>query len=86
MAMRMARGFASLEFPSTYTMLRDSLIVFLDLAIEQACRHLPLFPLAPSFLEPIPKMSGEGVEVRIEAIAGRDRQTERRPTVRARGG
>jgi hypothetical protein len=62
------------------------LIAFLDLAIEQACRHLPLFPPAPSFLEPIPKMSGEGVEVRIEAIAGEDRQTERRPTVLARGG
>src|SRR5215471_18641702 len=44
------------------------LITFLDLAIEQACRHLPLFPPAPSFLEPIAKMSGEGVEVRIEAI------------------
>lgn len=28
---------------------------------------------APSFLEPIPKMSGEGVEVRIEAITGEDR-------------
>ncbi len=25
MVVRMARGFASLEFPSTYTMLRDSL-------------------------------------------------------------
>jgi hypothetical protein len=25
MPVRMARGFASLEFPSTYTMLRDSL-------------------------------------------------------------
>jgi hypothetical protein len=27
MVVRMARGFASLEFPSTYTMLRDSLFV-----------------------------------------------------------
>jgi hypothetical protein len=26
MVVRMARGFASLEFPSTYTMLRDSLV------------------------------------------------------------
>jgi len=26
MVVRMARGFASLEFPSTYTMLRDSLL------------------------------------------------------------
>jgi hypothetical protein len=26
MVVRMARGFARLEFPSTYTMLRDSLL------------------------------------------------------------
>jgi hypothetical protein len=27
MVVRMARGFARLEFPSTYTMLRDSLLL-----------------------------------------------------------
>ena len=27
MVVRMARGFARLEFPSTYTMLRDSLVL-----------------------------------------------------------
>ena len=30
MVVRMARGFARLEFPSTYTMLRDSLLRLLS--------------------------------------------------------
>ncbi len=51
-----------------------SSVALLDLAIEQSSGHLPLFPLALRRLDPVSKVSSEGVEVGIEAIAGEDRQ------------
>ena len=47
MVVRMARGFARLEFPSTYTMLRDSLhqtagrLTARRLGDNYACRKFP---------------------------------------------
>jgi hypothetical protein len=50
------------------------LVAFFHLPIDQAHRHLPLacFPPLAIHLEPLSKVSGEGIEVQIEAITGED--------------
>src|SRR5258708_27028274 len=50
------------------------LVAFFHLPIDQAHRHLPLacFPPLAAHLEPLCKVSGEGIEVHIEAITGED--------------
>jgi hypothetical protein len=50
-----------------------SSVALFDLVIEQSC-HLPLFPLALRCLDLVSKVSSEGAEVGIEAIAGEDRR------------
>jgi hypothetical protein len=53
-----------------------SSVALLDLPIHQTSCHFPLphFPPAPTCLDPGPKMSGEGVEIGSEAIAGEEGQ------------
>lgn len=55
------------------------LVTFLDLAVDQTCRYLPsagFSPLTPHFL-PLSKMSGQSIEIQIEAITGEERQAAR---------
>ena len=75
-----AIGFSPLPVP-----VSGMLVIPLYLPIEQARRHLPLPHLPPALrsLDPVPKMSGEGVEIGSEAVAGEEGQAERRPTARA---
>ena len=55
------------------------LVAFFHLPIDQAHRHLPLacFPHLAAHLEPLSKVSGEGIEVHIEAITGEEWQAVR---------
>ena len=52
-------------------------VTFLYLAVDQARCYLPSTGLPPPmpYLEPVSKMSCQGIEVQIEAITGEERQT-----------
>ena len=56
-------------------------IAFLHLAVDQARLHLPPAHVSPSTaqLEPLTKVSSDGIEVAIEPITGKEREAKRRP-------
>jgi hypothetical protein len=56
-------------------------IAFLHLAVDQARLHLPPAHVSPSTaqLEPLTKVSSDGIEVEIEPVTGKEREAKRRP-------
>jgi hypothetical protein len=54
-------------------------IAFLHLAVDQARLHLPPAHVAPSTtqLDPLTKVSRDGIEVEIEPVTGKERQATR---------
>jgi len=64
----------------TRTSLRQR-SAFFHLAVDQARRHLPSAHVAPvaTDLEPLTEVSRERIEVEVEPVTGKERETERRP-------
>jgi hypothetical protein len=58
-------------------------VAFLQLTVDQPSRHLPSKGFAPTttHLEPLTKVSREGIKVEIEPITRKERQAERRLSV-----
>jgi hypothetical protein len=59
-------------------------VAFLHLAVDQALCHLPLthVPASATHQEPLAKVCREGIEVEVEPVTGKERQAERRLSVR----